>query len=264
MNNPISLHEIPYEIIDNLGIVEDIRFPRQGHTSDVGIIESTKGCFIIKRTKGEQYCSWLSQEIHVLNCLRNTKLPVPTVYQVVEHNNENESWALLQYFEGETLRQALFNEKNTDKKHEMIFNFGVKLSNIHSTPCPNELMGDSVWLDEMLRRAQFNLKRYSVDGTPDLLEFLEHNKPLPIENKLIHGDFTIDNVLVRDGKITSIIDWSGGGFGDPRYDISLAIRPKPNAFEIESEIDTFFEGYGKKILSEQEYKYFEDGLYSFF
>lgn len=119
-------------------------------------------------------------------------------------------------------------------------------------------------MDEMLRHAEINLNHYLVDGTPELLEFLKNNKPLPIENKLIHGDFTIDNVLVHDGKITSIIDWSGGGFGDPRYDISLAIRPKPNAFEVESEINAFFEGYGKRTLSEREYKYFEEGLYSFF
>lgn len=87
---------------------------------------------------------------------------------------------------------------------------------------------------------------------------------MAIKNTLIHGDFTIDNVLVRDGKITSIIDWSGEAFGDPRYDVSLAIRPKPNAVETDSEINTFFEGYGKKIIDEQEYKYFEDGLYAFF
>lgn len=261
---PISLHEIPDEIMDNLGAVINMKYPRQGHTSDVGIVESTRGCFIIKRTKGEQYCSWLSQEVHVLSCLRNTRLPIPAVYQHVEQKSENQAWALLQYFEGETLRQALLHEKNANKRHEMIFNFGAILSNIHSTECPIEIIGDSDWLDEMLRRAEYNLKHYLVDGTADVLQFLKTNKPSPIPNTLIHGDFTIDNVLVRDGKITSIIDWSNGGFGDPRYDISLAIRPKPNAFEVQSEIDTFYEGYGQKILSEQEYRYFKEGLNEFF
>jgi hypothetical protein len=56
----------------------------------------------------------------------------------------------------------------------------------------------------------------------------------------------------------------GGAFGDPRYDVSLSIRPKPSAIETDSEIDSFFEGYGRKILGEREYKYFEDGLYAFF
>jgi len=261
---PISLHEIPGEIMDNLGTVINMKYPRQGHTSDIGIVESARGCFIIKRTKGEQYCSWLSQEVHVLSCLRSTELPIPAVYQHVEQKSENQSWALLQYFEGETLRHSLLHEKNSNKRHEMIFNFGAILSKVHSTEWPLEINGDSDWLDEMLRRAEYNLKHYLVDGTADLLQFLKTNKPLPIQNTLIHGDFTIDNVLVHDGKLTSIIDWSSRGFGDPRYDISLAIRPKPNAFEIQSEIDIFYDGYGKKILSEQEYRYFKEGLNEFF
>lgn len=261
---PIHLNEVPKEIIDNLGIVKEINFPRQGHTSDVGIIESEQGSFIIKRTKGEQYCSWLTQEVRVLKCLRNTMLPIPTVYQFVEQKDKIQSWALLQFFEGETLRQALSKEKDNDKRHEMIYNFGAILAKIHSTPCPHELIGDSAWLDVMLQRAEFNLKHYSVDGTADLLEFLKTNKPSSIKNTLIHGDYTIDNVLVHDGKIAVIFDWSGGAYGDPRYDVSLAIRPKPNAIETDSEVDTFFEGYGSKILGIGEYKYFEDGLYAFF
>lgn len=261
---PINLDEIPSEINDHIGVIKDIRFPRQGHTSDVAILESLRGCFVIKRTKGEQYCSWLSQEIDVLNCIHNTMLPIPTVFQFLQQKSENQSWALLQYFEGETLRHALNKEKNTNKKREMIFNFGLTLSQIHSTPCPKELIGDTIWLDDMLRRAEYNLTHYSVDGTADLLEQLKKNKPQPIKSTLIHGDFTIDNVLVREGKIISIIDWSGGAFGDPRYDVSLAIRPKPNAIETELEIHTFFEGYGTEILSKMETEYFENGLYNFF
>ncbi|MCQ6559380.1 phosphotransferase family protein [Paenibacillus mendelii] len=250
--------------MDHVGTIKDITFPRQGHTSDVAIIASTAGRYVIKRTRGEQYCSWLSQEVRVLNALRHTKLPVPIVYQAVEQKHDNQNWALMHYFEGETLRQSLSNETNTDKRHEMIFNFGVILSRIHATPCPPELIGDSDWLDEMLRRAEFNLHHYSAEGTADLLAFIKNNKPSPIKNTFIHGDFTIDNVLVRDGKITAIIDWSDGAFGDPRYDAALAIRPKPNAFEIDSEIDIFFEGYGTKLIGEQEYTYFKDGLYEFF
>ncbi|OBZ16450.1 phosphotransferase family protein [Bacillus sp. FJAT-26390] len=261
---PINVHEVPHELIDFLGTIKEIKFPRQGHTSDVAIIDSTRGCYVVKRTKGEQYCSWLSKEVYVLNRLQNTMLPIPKVYQLVEQQKENQSWALLSFFEGETLRQALLNEKNSDKKHEMIHHFGAALSQIHSTPCPQELIGESIWLDEMLRHAEFNLKHYSVDGTGELLESLMSNKPQEIKNTLIHGDFTIDNVLVCDGKITSIIDWSGGAFGDPRYDVSLAIRPKPSAFEIEAEVDAFFEGYGNRMITENEFTYFENGLYSFF
>lgn len=70
--------------------------------------------------------------------------------------------------------------------------------------------------------------------------------------------------MISNGVITGVIDWSGGAYGDPRYDVSLAIRPKPNAFENEIEKQIFFEGYGNKIIDEDNYDYFANGLYKFF
>ncbi|MGV3465266.1 MAG: aminoglycoside phosphotransferase family protein, partial [Heyndrickxia sp.] len=61
-----------------------------------------------------------------------------------------------------------------------------------------------------------------------------------------------------------IVDWCGGAYGDPRYDLSLAIRPKPNLFEDEIDREIFFEGYGGKILNNKEYDYFVNGLNEFF
>ncbi|MCS7460989.1 aminoglycoside phosphotransferase family protein [Paenibacillus doosanensis] len=262
---PILLREIPREIIEHSGTVKSIRFPRQGHTSDVGIIECAHGRFVLKRAKGEQYCAWLSREVGVLSCLHSgAALPVPRVYRFVEQKEENQSWALLQCFEGETLREALTKENSADKKQELIFRFGASLAQIHAALCPEALVGDADWLDDMLRKAEFNLARYATDGTAELLELLKRSKPAPIENTLIHGDFTLDNALVHDGSITGIIDWSGGAFGDPRYDVSLAVRPKPGAMETDAEREAFFEGYGRKIISEREYRYFENGLYEFF
>ena len=70
-------------------------------------------------------------------------------------------------------------------------------------------------------------------------------------------------MLVEDNEISGIIDWSGGAFGDPRYDIALATQPKPEAFNTEEDIRVFFEGYGHQPLSDDEVSYFV-GLYEFF
>ena len=72
------------------------------------------------------------------------------------------------------------------------------------------------------------------------------------------------SILVHDGKVTGIIDWGGGSLGDPRYDVSIAIRAKPNAFEKESDKQLFFEGYGERIITDRDYDYFVKGLYEFF
>jgi aminoglycoside phosphotransferase (APT) family kinase protein len=261
---PIGLQEIPDEIVEYLSVVNGINYPRQGHTSDVGILESARGSYILKRSKGEQFCAWLAQEARVLTILSHTALPIPRLFKFVEQQAEKQAWALLQYFEGETLRQALTKEKVLANKHDLIFQFGTILAKLHSSVCPEELKGEMDWLDNMLLRAEYNLNHYPVDGTAESLRRLKDNRPAPIPNTFIHGDFNIDNVIVNNGKIVSIIDWSGGAFGDPRYDVSLAIRPKPGAIESEAEINSFFEGYGTRIIGEHEYNYFEAGLYDFF
>lgn len=61
-----------------------------------------------------------------------------------------------------------------------------------------------------------------------------------------------------------MIDWSGGAFGEPRCDAALAIRPKPRVFQDQLDVDIFFEGYGEKILTEDDFTYFAEGLYEFF
>ena len=261
---PIQLNEIPKEIVEYVGGVINIHFPRQGHTSNVGILNSKKGTFVLKRTKGNPFCTWLSKEAWVLKNLAASALPAPRLYYFIEQPLQNQSWALMAYLEGDTVRSALEKEDNAENRHEILFNFGKVLSAIHSTPCPKELVKDTLWIDDMLGQAEFNLKNYKVDGTPELLNELKRKKPKMIQQTFIHGDFTIDNVLVHNRRISGIIDWSAGAWGDPRYDVALAVRPKPRAFETEIDKQIFYEGYGVKLLDENEYNYFKNGLYEFF
>lgn len=263
---PIQLIEIPKKIVDYVGGVTHISFPRQGHTSDVGILFSAKGTFILKRTKGKQYGSWLKKEATVLKCLSNSTLPVPHLYCFIAQPLDEQAWALMEYIEGSTIRQALENETKEENRQAIIFHYGKVLAAIHSTPCPLEIKEGAVgvWIDDMLGQAEFNLKNFEVDGTSELLDDLKGNKPEPIQQTFIHGDFTIDNVLVHNQKISGIIDWSGGAFGDPRYDFALAVRPKPQAFETERDRQIFYEGYGRKLINQNEYNYFKNGLYEFF
>ncbi|WP_225316098.1 hypothetical protein [Lysinibacillus fusiformis] len=39
---------------------------------------------------------------------------------------------------------------------------------------------------------------------------------------------------------------------------------KPQAFETERDRQIFYEGYGRKLINQNEYNYFKNGLYEFF
>jgi hypothetical protein len=167
---PILLNEIPIAILDLVGEVKNLTYPRQGHTSDVCIIESNKGFFVLKRTKGERYCSWLSQEVFVFNSLSQTDLPTHKIYQFIEEKDKSQSWVLLEYIEGETLRNSLMNENNKNKRQEMIFHFRKNFITNSCNTMPPELVKNSLWLENMLKQAEINLHQNKVDGTMELLK----------------------------------------------------------------------------------------------
>jgi aminoglycoside phosphotransferase (APT) family kinase protein len=57
-------------------------------------------------------------------------------------------------------------------------------------------------------------------GLEDLVKWLIENRPPePEKNVIVHGDFHPMNLLVKDGKVSTILDWSGFMVGDPMYDL---------------------------------------------
>ncbi len=40
---------------------------------------------------------------------------------------------------------------------------------------------------------------------------------------LIHGDYCLPNVLVKDGRLSGLIDLGGAGLGDPQDDLAAGV-----------------------------------------
>lgn len=74
-------------------------------------------------------------------------------------------------------------------------------------------------LDELRRQCQ------AVGIDPDLLmrfseQFRENIDEISYTRRLIHADLGSDNVIVKDGTVSAVIDWSGMGYGDWLHDYS--------------------------------------------
>jgi len=258
----MKISDIPSSIKKYIGEIRDIQFPLQGHTSEVISLNTRNGIYILKRTTHPLYNVWLKQEFEILTKLENSTLPIPNAFLFVEE--EKQCWLLMNHFQGIRLREYLLKEHDVAKRKKVITQFGETLREIHTTLCPESMINHVPWLSMKLEEAEYNLENYSVDGTRALLHTLKLTVPKPIPNTLIHGDFTIDNVMIDGDKIVGVIDWGGAAFGDPRYDLALAIRPKSNAFEDEMDREWFFDAYGLGTISSEEFEYFENGLYQFF
>jgi aminoglycoside phosphotransferase (APT) family kinase protein len=177
-----------------------------------------------------------------------------------------ERWLVMDCMPGHPLTTVLDAERGAARRATLLRGFGHTLAALHATPIPPGIPRyKPAWLDHMLEEAAENLEHFAVDGTPELLARLRSTRPPPAMPTLIHGDYTIDNVLVDHGQITGVIDWAGGAAGDARYDLALAIRPQREAFRDQraADLQAFFEGYGSAPLAHDDYEYF-NGLYEFF
>lgn len=256
--------DLPQEIQVAIGEIRRLALPPQGMTSEVAVVESASGTFVVKRARHPLFMGWLKEEYRALKALEPLSLPIPEVYRLVEGapSGGDDCWLLMSHLPGTTLAERLGVERDPDVRRHLARQWGAILRQIHATPAPPTLIPRAAtWLDERLQQARFNLQHYPVDGDEALLRSLETYRPPPVIQTLIHGDFTLDNTLVDGDRISGVIDWGGGAYGDPRYDLALALEAKPGVFDDAAEHAAFWDGYGTRIETEAEYFH---NLYEFF
>jgi aminoglycoside phosphotransferase (APT) family kinase protein len=231
-------------------------------TSEVAFVDGDMPC-VIKRCRDRRYLEWLSREHGVLMALADSSLPMPRVLgyaQVHRKGDEREAWLVMSRLEGRPLWNEIL-DANPARRARLLQRLGELLRQLHATPAPIGLRSESPWVDQMLAEARKNLEW--CDGTVELLSTLDHRRPEPVPDVVIHGDLALDNVLVAAEDGMSLIDWSGGALGDPRYDLALALRTELEIELGEIELAAFFEGYGGPRLDRSTLRWFEH-LYEFF
>lgn len=245
-------------IESKVGAIEEATLlDEQGCTSQVRKIITKSGTYILKSSTKEQYREWLKTEAQVLkDQVNNPHIKLPIFFGFFE--TKEDSHLLMSFEQGISLTRALKLAPSKSEKQALVSNFGRFLHKLHTLPAP-PTTGD--WLAEQLEKATLYLEQGEVDGTAALLQQLKANKPNQVEQTWIHGDCTPDNVLVFNGEVTLFIDVAAMTVGDPRCDVALALR----RFSTDEELKTaFHRGYSHLHLSEDEFQYFNDGLYEFF
>jgi aminoglycoside phosphotransferase (APT) family kinase protein len=257
-----SLADLPPTLAEQVPPRARLTFPAQGMTSDVAFAEGDGRIVVIKRCAHRVYLDWLRREQVVLRALERRELPIPRrlAYEEVETRRQSVGWLSMSHLTGaQFLRAAI--EATPAARPSMFRRLGELLRRLHATNVPPELRQEGSWLSRQLAQARNNLPW--CDGTAAGLAELERSRPAPVPETLIHGDLTLDNVLVDERGELKLIDWAGGGSGDPRHDIALALQTKPELDLSADALAAFFAGYGTVALDEPTRDWFVR-LYDFF
>jgi aminoglycoside phosphotransferase (APT) family kinase protein len=65
---------------------------------------------------------------------------------------------------------------------------------------------------------------------------------VPDAAAIVHWDFTPDNVLVRGGRVSGVIDWEGVRAGDPRFDLVTLAFYAPETPLLEAAVESLDPG----------------------
>ncbi len=251
------------DIRDYIGQIQSTVIPPQGMTSTVTLYESERGRFALKRSTQPPFIDWLKREAHVLQALESTVLSVPRC--IALDVQPDAASLLMTALLGEPLSVLLRRGVSDELRHDLLRQFGRTLQAIHRTPIPAALRAERPWLDRILDEARDNLERgYAEPDAPPINRMVTF-RPKMMPDTLIHGDYTIDNVLVSAGQITGVIDWGRGDVGDQRYDLALAIRPMEpeSAFLTEPDFAALYAGYAGDRMTVEDHDWFYN-LYAYF
>lgn len=209
----------------------------QGCRTTNYIIESdNKNKYILKVffSKEQDYM----REIKLLTTLKDNKmLPVSKIYKVGKDELiENRQYAIYEYIDGKTIGMAINHEYKLDEN--LVRSVARALAKIHSHKFSKvgfldeqlhilkELPPLVCWYENLM--GNMAKKRLGKSIVDKINKIVGENKKvldeLDRDIRLVHGDFQVTNILVKDGKISGILDWEFAMAGHPIADIGQFFR----------------------------------------
>ena len=204
---------LTYRFVDQNGRALVLRRPPLGH-----ILESAHD---------------MSREHRIISAVGNSNVPVPRTYALCEDKSINDQpFYVMEFIEGIVPHTPEVLEQLSDEERR---SFGLHvievLADLHTTDI------DAIGLGQLAKKEDYlgrQLKRWTqqwlatkTDEIPDMdrsLELLHEKQPDQIGATIVHGDYRVGNMLIKDGKMSALLDWELCTLGDPLADVGYLLN----------------------------------------
>ncbi len=187
------------------------------------------------------------------------KLPVPEV--VFYDQDDNQEYLLITEINGvHAADRSLESDLSTVMKQ---LAYGLRqIHDIDITHCPFDQTLDTK-IEEAKRRVENNLvDEEDFDDSRQglkaevLFEELLLKKPANENLVFTHGDFSLPNIIINNGKVSGFIDLGRAGVADKYQDLAIAIRSINYNFGKE-QFPYFLDAYGVKEIDAAKIHYYQ-------
>jgi aminoglycoside phosphotransferase (APT) family kinase protein len=175
----------------------------------------------------------LRRNSYICSKLSENEAPVPEVIEV----NENPFFVVYERLRGIPLeREDQFTE---EEYLDAMKNTGKSLAEIHKTDIDISRYGKPDQENNFQKANHLNWQEFVDDFIDNTLNYVESDRFSPIaeraselintdllpkrpESKIMHLDYTPDNIIIGPNLNAKVIDFDDAYYGDPRFDLMLA------------------------------------------
>lgn len=138
-------------------------------------------------------------------------------------------WLVYPWIEGEDLQHASGLDLNHVAREVVAFVVALQRADLRDQPPLGARAGTLALLDREARWAIGRLEGFDVDRVMSIWDAALRAEEWSEPPVWTHGDLLAANLIMRDGGLAGVIDWSAAGIGDPACDAQLAwfFPPEP-------------------------------------
>ena len=174
--------------------------------------------------------------------------------EVLAYRSEERDWLLTTAVEGE---DCIHPDHLADPK-KLCELWAETLRTIHSLPtagCPVEDHRERYFAtaEENYRRGEWDLSycRGAFATAEEAYGFWDSRRHLLKNDTLLHGDYCLPNVILKDWQVSGLIDLGNGGVGDRHVDLYWGAWTLNFNLHTEDYRQRFFDAYGRDLIDEE-------------
>ena len=219
------------EYVPNAGKIKAIEQFKGGQSNPTyKIITESKNLVLRRKPPGKLLPSAhaVDREYKVITALYKTEVPVPKTYGLCEDDDvAGTAFFVMDFLDGDLFWDPMIPSMTNRDRTEIYKNKNKTLAKLHSVDYKKIGLEDyGKPGNYVARQVSRWSKQYrasetdNIEAMNNLIDWLPKNIPDDDETTIVHGDYRLDNMILKNNEVIGILDWELSTLGHPIADFS--------------------------------------------
>ncbi len=175
----------------------------------------------------------MGREHRIIFALRDTEVPVPKTFGLCQDKEVNGAdFYVMDFVEGLVLNDSVISATLSEEERRSVGLHVIDiLCRLHAVDMEAVGLGDlgrkDAYLSRQLKRWTRQWEASKTHDIPEMEEsarLLSETMPEQVGASIVHGDYRLGNMIVREGRVQAILDWELCTLGDPLADVGYILN----------------------------------------